>query len=338
MKTLRVALRQFHTDQRGQAFIIFAAALIPLLGVAALVMDVGQLYVKQRELQNAADAAALAGSALLPGSTASQRAAAMTLAEEFAGLNGVDPADLDISIETRDFPYDTVVAVPRETVEFNFARVLGLDESSVSVHAAAQTGSVAGGRGILPWGVEEPPSGFDFGDSYCLKLGSNGNGGGCSGSNQGNFHALDIDDNGNASANIYRNAIINGSTITVRVGDEKDVVPGNMQGPTSQGTGCSGSGGRIQGNNQDFDDVIETTADGYNVLDWDSPRIGLVPIVEFEDAHTASILAFGVFFIEGCGPNGSVSGIFIDTAVPGGEWAPFDEDTFFGARAARLVD
>src|SRR5690606_23297846 len=116
------------------------------------------------------------------------------------------------------------------------------------------------------------------------------------GSDQGNFHALDIDDRGNASANIYKDSIINGSTITVRVGDEKDVVPGNMQGPTSQGTGCSGNGGRIEGNNQDFEDVIEVTSSGYNVLDWDSPRIGLVPIVEFVDAHTARILAFGVFF------------------------------------------
>ena len=108
MIRVRAFLRAARRDERGQALILFAAALIPMLGIAALVLDVGQLYVKQRELRNAADAAALAGSALLPGATAAQRAAAITLAEEYAELNGADPADLNIIVVTRDYPYDTI--------------------------------------------------------------------------------------------------------------------------------------------------------------------------------------------------------------------------------------
>lgn len=338
MIRVRTLLRAARRDERGQALILFAAALIPMLGIAALVLDVGQLYVKQRELRNAADAAALAGSALLPGATAAQRTAAITLAEQYAELNGADAADLNIIVVTRDYPYDTIVVTPRETVDFTFARVFGMDTADVEVEAAAQVGSLTGGVGVMPWGVEEPASGFVFGDSYCLKLGSNGNGGNCSGSEQGNFHALDIDDHGNASANIYRDAIRNGSTVLVRVGDHKDVAPGNMQGPTSQGTGCTGNNGRITGNTQTFDDVVTVDANGVATVDWGSPRIVLVPVVDFVSSTVAEVLGFAVFYIEGCGPNGSVNGTFVQTSVSGtGEWSPIENDTNYGAHAARLV-
>ncbi len=47
--------------EKGQAIIILAIALVVLLAFAALAIDAGNAYTKQREVQNAADAAALAG-------------------------------------------------------------------------------------------------------------------------------------------------------------------------------------------------------------------------------------------------------------------------------------
>jgi len=47
-------------SQRGSVMIIFAAALVVLVGMAALAVDVGRLMASRNEIQNAADAAALA--------------------------------------------------------------------------------------------------------------------------------------------------------------------------------------------------------------------------------------------------------------------------------------
>jgi Flp pilus assembly protein TadG len=65
-----------HGKRRGQVIIMFAAALVALLGTLGLVIDVGRLYYSYRALQASTDAAALAGAAALPNSTASAQAAA----------------------------------------------------------------------------------------------------------------------------------------------------------------------------------------------------------------------------------------------------------------------
>ncbi len=48
-------------QQRGAVLILFGLSLVLLIGFAALVIDLGRTYVVRTELQNAADAAALAG-------------------------------------------------------------------------------------------------------------------------------------------------------------------------------------------------------------------------------------------------------------------------------------
>jgi Flp pilus assembly protein TadG len=47
--------------QRGAVMIVFALSMVALFGFMALVIDLGRVYVVRTELQNAADAAALAG-------------------------------------------------------------------------------------------------------------------------------------------------------------------------------------------------------------------------------------------------------------------------------------
>ena len=48
-------------NERGVTLIFVALTLIVLLGIAALALDIGHLFVTKNELQNAADAGALAG-------------------------------------------------------------------------------------------------------------------------------------------------------------------------------------------------------------------------------------------------------------------------------------
>src|SRR5919197_5940638 len=54
-------LRRFAREEDGVVAPMVALLLLVLLGVCALVLDFGTLYANRRHLQNAADAAALAG-------------------------------------------------------------------------------------------------------------------------------------------------------------------------------------------------------------------------------------------------------------------------------------
>jgi hypothetical protein len=66
MRIKNIVIRQFLVrDQSGSVIVIVAILLTVLLGFAALAVDIGRLMVAKNELQNAADAAALAGASHL---------------------------------------------------------------------------------------------------------------------------------------------------------------------------------------------------------------------------------------------------------------------------------
>ncbi len=58
-------MKQLINEQRGAVAIIVAFLMFVLLGFAAFAVDFGYLYGVKNELQNAADAAALAGASVL---------------------------------------------------------------------------------------------------------------------------------------------------------------------------------------------------------------------------------------------------------------------------------
>lgn len=60
-------MRRFSSDtgQHGYVLVMLVLVLVVLLGIAALALDLGRLYVLRTEMQNAADAAALAAAAEL---------------------------------------------------------------------------------------------------------------------------------------------------------------------------------------------------------------------------------------------------------------------------------
>ena len=72
------------SDNRGQTTVLTLVFMTVLLGMAALVLDVGSWYRADRALQQTADSAALAGAQALPDSTGD----ATNLAIEYAGKNG----------------------------------------------------------------------------------------------------------------------------------------------------------------------------------------------------------------------------------------------------------
>ncbi len=65
MKRKNSSTMQILTGQRGAVAILTAVLFMVFLGFAAFAIDLGHLYLVKSELQNAADAAALAGASVM---------------------------------------------------------------------------------------------------------------------------------------------------------------------------------------------------------------------------------------------------------------------------------
>lgn len=110
-------------EESGQSLVMVVLLLGVLLSFSALVVDVGLLYAEKAKLQNAADAAALAGAQMLP-----NQESAKSTAIAYAASNG-----FTISLDDVDVPYDeddTKVRVEvTNDVPYIFANFLGFDET-----------------------------------------------------------------------------------------------------------------------------------------------------------------------------------------------------------------
>lgn len=154
---------RYHRE-RGQALVLGVLALVVLIGFTALSVDVG-FFLRHRALvQQAADAAALAGSQALP----DDPVAAEQIAREYAEKNGVDPDTLDISFRcTSEYEvacnpaegkWDTIEVSGRLDVPFFFAPVLSLTgvedscwlDSCPVVESAAACRGLCGGDPTVP--------------------------------------------------------------------------------------------------------------------------------------------------------------------------------------------
>ncbi len=201
--------------QSGQLVIAAAFVMVVVLGFTALVVDLGLLTHDRRNLQNAADAMALAGASQLK-TDASGNSTAIETAMTWSTKNSVDASEVKgiyfnqtCSGQTAS---NTIMVKLKRTRSTTFARVLGINKADVSVCASATHFSVGGGVGMAPFGVEKTcvfgPDGLpNTGDSGEMHGGSvvtikydsqNGSGGGC-GSNTGNFWTLAIDSSGGGS-------------------------------------------------------------------------------------------------------------------------------------------
>lgn len=89
MRTFSRSRPKFRQRQQGAVAIIVGLSIFILVGMLALVLDLGHLYIAKTELQNAADAAALSGAKELDGTLAGINRA-RTRAIETAAKNKYD--------------------------------------------------------------------------------------------------------------------------------------------------------------------------------------------------------------------------------------------------------
>lgn len=306
-------LRAPVSRERGQAAIFTILLLTTLVAMVALVIDVGTWRETRQHMINAADAAALAGAAHLPGDPSK----ANSLAQATALQNGATSATSVVTTTTT--PSDTIRVTVTAPGRPYFARIFGIGNFPITYTAVAVAQSATGfaGNPLVPFAVmrtDVPP----YGTTFDLKVAS-GNGA------SGNYGAiqLPVQENGCAppSGAAGWTGELNGSTYTpcqVNVGDTLPVKTGSMSGPLD-----SGLTARIGSNTQSFSDVVQTDPNGgqAKIVDPTSPRLVVVPIVTDMSngsnwpsgaSSTVRVAAFAIVFITSWGnPTGSVQGTMV---------------------------
>jgi len=138
-------------NQRGQSLVLSLLFLTVLVGMAAMVIDVGSWYRADRKLQANADAAALAGAQELP---AAHTAAAESVALAYADTNDGGLEAKNVKFRTTFVPHDTIEVVTERSAPGFFAQLFGRGSVDVRAKAVARTGVLTRARGAAPIAVD----------------------------------------------------------------------------------------------------------------------------------------------------------------------------------------
>jgi hypothetical protein len=206
-------------NQRGQSMVLSLVFLTVLLGMSALVLDVGSWYRAHRAAQSTADASALAGAQGLP-----DTAQATSLANEYAGKNaGTSPGagGPQITFSQQGFETDTIQVTVTKPHPGFFAKLFGFNSVNVKGRATARAWNVSEVRGVAPITVnykhpllnctrgQHPTCNPNFGTSTTLTLEDIHTSGGKDAA--GSFGLINLDQNDpNPGANTLADWLLNG--------------------------------------------------------------------------------------------------------------------------------
>ena len=146
--------------QDGAVLLLVAVSLTVLLGMAALVTDLGQFRAHRRQLQTAADAGALAGALQLPPFSDGSNSCARANTIERQNTNLTDGKNMvvngNLSTSYCEIIGNSVRVKPVESsVPYIFGRVLGFGSTTIDARARARVVYLTRSTGLLPFGVED---------------------------------------------------------------------------------------------------------------------------------------------------------------------------------------
>jgi len=270
--------------------------MVVILGFAAMAVDVGLFLHERRDLQKAADAAALAGAQELPGAPSEAEANV----HEWADKNGIDIAggELEsVEVGTTYAENDTVTVSVQRDVPFVFARVLGFSSDTMRADATARVGSPTWADNVMPWSLlKSAQEGVTYDTEVTLKYSAQDGAG-------GDYGSLAL--GGLTGASAYYDAILNGADTCI--GCVEQTEPGNIVGKTEKGLQD-----RLESNNpacENFGDVFEAVDDGWRFVSkecnpWeeegaDSKRVVLIPVIDDPDGgrDEVTIIRFALVFL-----------------------------------------
>jgi len=312
-------------EESGTVVVIVAVALVIFMGLLALVIDVGLVYLGTGEIQKAADAAVYSAGRELPVDTDDTQAinAIKDSAIHYAGINGspgLTRDNVNLGKIAREQYTELKVAIP-ERVPMNFARIFGVDYIDISRSATAKLSPVDRTTGLAPIGLTKVEMDARIATNrlthVTLKYGVHGG-------SESFFGALDLDGKGGGASD-YRIWIAQGYEGEISVGDILLEESGNMVGPTYQGfitryNGCTHF----------------STAGGCTIAHYDSNclRIVKVPIYSYgADKKTVVVEGFAAFLLESQTNDGYITGSFLKVVGSGnssGESVGESDDSDYG--------
>jgi Putative Flp pilus-assembly TadE/G-like len=301
-------------NERGQALVMTVIMTTVLLGMAAMVLDVGAWFREKRQLQATADAGALAGAQALP----ENPTAANTLALSYANKNGGGVAGADITISTTLYPGDTIKVKSQKTKPGIFSKVFGIDSADIGASATATKGSYTGwALGLTPWVIDKPS--VIFGQIITFKVTSGDQ------ASSGNFGGVDlpVKEKGCASGsggNDYYDLIAQRThSCLVKNNDKLLVEPGNKA--------ATGTAVQDRGAKQNFDpnSILTTYANGNTeITDYKNPNVVVIPIIAaFHQGSSAPFVTTGfAWFIITKYTSKEVTGMFVRSGAPSSAICP----------------
>jgi Flp pilus assembly protein TadG len=132
-------------DERAQSTVLTLLFLTVVLGMAALVLDLGSWYRADRATQSTADAAALAGAQALPENPAQ----ATTLALQYAAKNG-GLGSGGVALSAKLVANDTIKVTVTRTSPGFFAKLFGKASVTVGSSATARAEGVSSVKYVAP--------------------------------------------------------------------------------------------------------------------------------------------------------------------------------------------
>ncbi len=275
----------FHR-QAGQIAIVYAAALIVLIGALGLCGDVAVMYYNWLSMQKAADAAALAAANDLP----EDPDAAKTVAKQYAQLNGLSAAEVGdpVVVVPNDGSTSTITVNASRNVPYFFARVLGFRQQLVQVSATAASpgspscigctlpgtpanpgtfGSSVGQWGLIPVGLQYTTN-WQWDQSISLTHGGNGKNGTYG---PGNWGSLAL---GGQGGNNERSNLADGYSGPLNIGDWVNSEPGQKVGPIDQGISDRMAAAASMDPGGTFSNHLpnDPRAVIFPLVDWNSPN------------------------------------------------------------------
>jgi Flp pilus assembly protein TadG len=133
-------------NQRGQAFVVTVLMITSLLGLTALVLDVGSWFRAHRALQATADAAALAGAQELPDNPGT----ATSLANDYAARNQSGLTGVTVTLSQTYVSDDTIRVHVAKPAEGFFSKIFGIDSVDEGAGATARVAGMQSALYVAP--------------------------------------------------------------------------------------------------------------------------------------------------------------------------------------------
>jgi hypothetical protein len=304
-----------------------AIMMTALLGLAAIVTDTAMIWLSRRGLQNAVDAAALAGAQELPDDLAGAEGIACTYATEknyvqdMAGEGGDCDGLADVIFSTTYVANDSITVTATRSYDLFFGRLFDWEVTEIEIDASATAvlGSIASACPFpifQTWELLPAPAigeELEYYELTAMHLAGSDN-------EKGNFLTVDV----GSGANAVLDAMVN-NACEEQIGPEASTEPGGKIGKVLDGFQwriyCAGGGGTKPNNtpdcpsypqncpDPDVSTYLESNGSGGGQLvdgiDRDTcTRLVVIPvfpntIYDYTGKETVTIEGYAVFYIAG---------------------------------------